>query len=119
MLGRSLWDRVRSLGRSNEELASADRVERAARVGADQIGAADDRAKVVFVGTIASLTIRPQTTTPWLEAELTDGTGTVAVIWMGRHEIPGIEAGRELRVEGRVSVVDGERRLFNPRYELL
>ena len=33
--------------------------------------------------------------------------------------IPGITAGRELIVSGRVSFVDGERRVYNPLYELV
>jgi hypothetical protein len=38
---------------------------------------------------------------------------------MGRRSIPGITAGRELTVSGRVSYVDGQRRLYNPLYELV
>ena len=57
--------------------------------------------------------------TPWLEAELSDGTGTISLIFMGRHQIPGIEAGRQLVVEGRISDVDGERRIYNPWYQLI
>ncbi len=115
----SLWDRLRSLTRSNEELTSADRHERAAAAGCDEIGAAPDRAQVTLRGTIDVLAIRPRRTTPWLEADLADGTGRVTLIWMGRHDIPGIEPGRELKVEGRISVADGTRRIYNPRYELL
>ena len=54
-----------------------------------------------------------------VEAEFTDGSGTVTLIWMGRRSIPGITAGRELIVSGRVSFVDGERRVYNPLYELV
>ena len=31
----------------------------------------------------------------------------------------GITAGREMSIEGRVLVVDGERRMYNPRYSLI
>ena len=56
---------------------------------------------------------------PLRSAELSDGTGSVSLIFMGRHDIPGMEAGRELVVEGRISHVDGERRMYNPWYQLL
>ena len=113
---RERWSR---LFRSNEEIASADRHRRAEDAGADAIADAPDRARVKLHGTIDALTVRPRRTEPWLEATLSDGTGSVTLIWMGRREIPGIEAGRDLLVEGRISVVDGQRRVYNPRYQLL
>ena len=115
----SWWDRLRGALRSNDELTSADRHKAAEDLGADAIDACVDRKRVTLRGTIDLLTVQPRRTTPWLEAELSDGTGRVSLIWMGRHEIPGIEAGRELLVEGRISVADGRRRIYNPRYELL
>ena len=114
-----LIDRMRGLLRSNEELASADRQRLAEDYGCDSIASCTDRGHVVLRGTIDVLTVRPRDDTPWLEAELSDGTGTVVIIWMGRHEIPGIEAGRELLVRGRISVADGVRRMYNPHYDLL
>ncbi len=115
----SWLDRVRGLLRSNDELASADLHRLAEDLGADAIATCTDRSRVTLRGTIDVLTVRPREDTPWLEAELSDGTGRVTLIWMGRHEIPGIEAGRELLVTGRISVADGTRRLYNPHYELL
>jgi hypothetical protein len=56
---------------------------------------------------------------PALVAELYDGTGTLAVIWLGRRQIAGVEPGRRLRVEGMVTEQDGRPVLFNPRYELV
>ena len=112
-------DRLARLGRSSEELASDERHQLAQDAGADSVADAADRSRVTLRGTIEVLTIRPRRHTPWLEAELSDGSGRVTLIWMGRHEIPGIEAGRELLVRGRISAVDGERRIYNPFYELL
>lgn len=115
----TLRDRLNRLFRTTEEIASDDLHRLAADAGADTIGQAPDRARVTLRGTIGDLTIRPRRTVPWLEATLSDGTGSVSLIWMGRREIPGIEAGRNLIVEGRISVVDGQRRIYNPRYQLL
>lgn len=113
------WERLTGVLRSNEELTSADRQKKAVDAGADEIRACADRRVVTVRGTIEVLTVRPRERTAWLEAELSDGTGRVTLIWMGRHAIPGIEAGRELLASGRISVADGERRIYNPRYELL
>lgn len=113
-----LWDRARRLFASSEELTLAGR-RVGAEPGADAIAGVADRGLVRLRGTIEVLTIRPRRTRPWLEAELSDGTGRITLIWMGRHDIPGIEAGRDLIVEGRVSVAAGRRRMYNPRYQLL
>ena len=108
------------LGASTDEITWEDRRRLAASEGADRLIDSADRQRVVIRGTIETLTIRPrEDTSNWLEARLGDGTGTVTLIWMGRHEIPGIEAGREMRVEGRISLVDGVRRIYNPEYTLL
>ncbi len=104
---------------STDELTAVDLHRRAVEAGADAIADAPDRARVRLRGTVEVLTLRPRRTRPWLEAELSDGTGTVALIWMGRHDIPGIIAGRDMVVEGRLSVSDGVRRMYNPRYTLL
>lgn len=114
-----LWDRVRRLFASTDELTSAERHRLAVAQGADDISGVSDRGLVKLRGTIEVLTLRPRRTRPWLEAELSDGTGRVTLIWMGRHDIPGIEAGRDLVAEGRISVDGGVRKMYNPRYQLL
>lgn len=52
-------------------------------------------------------------------AELYDGTGAVDVCWLGRRSIPGIDTGRFVKVTGRIGVREGQKIMFNPRYELL
>lgn len=110
---------LRRWGASNAELESEERQKLVAAAGAQRIADVADRQKAVLRGTISSLTMKPRSGTPWLEAEFSDGSGTVTLIWMGRRSIPGVIAGRELTVEGRLSYVDGQRRLYNPRYELI
>jgi len=104
---------------SNDELESEDLQRVAHTAGATPIAQAQDREQVTLRGMISVLTLKPRNQTPWLEAEFTDGSGTVTLIWMGRRQIAGISAGRTLTVSGRVSDVDGQRRLYNPRYELV
>ncbi len=105
--------------RSHEELTSAERERLAKELGCDQLGLCQDRQKVTVRGTVDSLTFRPKGDVPWMEAELSDGTGSVVIVWMGRYQIPGVKAGSELLVRGRLSDVDDIRRIFNPWYQLL
>jgi len=110
---------LQRLAASNDELESADLRDVATKAGATPIGQCADRDFVRFRGTIAVVTVNPRGDNSWLEAEIKDGSGVVTLIWMGRHEIPGIDAGRQVWVEGRVSCADGRRSIYNPRYELL
>lgn len=87
--------------------------------GATRISAARDRERVTLRGFVTALTMEPRGGTPWLEATFSDGSEAITLIWMGRREIPGVTAGREMSIEGRVMVVDGERRMYNPRYNLI
>jgi len=64
------------------------------------------------------VTLRPRAGVPALEAELYDGSGTLAVVWLGRRQILGVEPGRGLVVHGRVAINEGRRVMFNPKYEL-
>lgn len=110
---------MRKLGVSNAELESAERQRAAEQIGANKVGELTDRQMARLRGTITELTVKPREGMPWLEAELSDGSGSITLIWMGRREIPGVIAGRQMVVSGRVSCVDGNRSLYNPRYDLI
>jgi hypothetical protein len=49
---------------------------------------------------------------------LTDGTGELDLMFLGRVQIAGIEPGRRCRAVGRVSERDDRLVLWNPRYWL-
>jgi hypothetical protein len=83
------------------------------------IAEAPDRSVVRLRGTLKTVTLRPRGGVPALEAELYDGSATITVIWLGRRRIAGITPGRSLQVQGRIGLQDGQRVLFNPRYELI
>lgn len=76
------------------------------------------RQRAVLVGPLRSVTLRPHSGVPALEAELNDGSGTVSLIWLGRRHIAGVHPGRWVRVEGMVTQHHGRTVIFNPRYEL-
>jgi hypothetical protein len=88
-------------------------------VKACPVGSAPDRTRVRLEGHLRTVTLRPRGGVPALEAELSDGTGSVVIVWLGRRHIAGINAGRQLAVEGRIGRNEKARVLYNPRYELL
>lgn len=87
--------------------------------GRDCIADVPDRQRVQLRGTIKTVTLRPRGGVPALEAELYDGTGVIMLVWLGRRRIAGIDPGRSMAVQGRIGVHDGERIMYNPRYELM
>ena len=77
------------------------------------------RRRVRVGGEVRSVTIVPRSGAPALEVTLSDGTGTVVAVFLGRRKIAGLSPGRRVLVEG-VAARNGSRfLLFNPVYELL
>ncbi len=112
-------ERLRALGASRDQIEAAEERDEALRaVGCTPVDQLPSRAHAKVSGVIRSVTFRPRDNVPALEAELYDGSGSLALVWLGRREIAGIEPGRRLRVDGLICTVEGRRTLFNPRYEL-
>ncbi|HEY0869930.1 MAG TPA: OB-fold nucleic acid binding domain-containing protein [Acidothermaceae bacterium] len=99
-------------------LEAENRQEQSLEGGGTPVERCRDRAQVCVVGMLRTVTIQPRGGSPSLQAELWDGSGSVDVVWIGRRRIPGIEPGRVIRAEGRMTLRDGRRVMFNPRYEL-
>ena len=87
--------------------------------GNDCIADVTDRSRVRLRGTLRTVTLRPRGGVPALEAELFDGSGALTIIWLGRRRIVGIDPGVSIEVQGRIGVHEGQRVIFNPRYQLL
>lgn len=87
--------------------------------GRSSIGEAPDRELVKLRGRLRTVTLRPRAGIPALEAELSDGSGVITVVWLGRRRIAGIAPGRSIEVQGRIGVHQGARVMYNPRYELI
>lgn len=119
-MGDSVLSRVwQRLTASQEELQSMELQSLVKKTGADSVGSCVDRQRVRLHGTITSVTLTPRQGYPWLQVVLDDGSGEVTLVWMGRHKIPGVAAGTQMVVEGRVACADGSRLIFNPKYELI
>lgn len=113
---RSWMRRLRS---STAELEAEELAEQSLRAGLRTICEAQPQHRVTLRGRVTSITLNPVGEHKWLEVEVTDGTGTVTVIWMGRRSITGVDPGRRLLVTGMLTR-SGERKvIYNPAYELI
>ncbi len=113
----SLGSRLRRFFASHEELEAEELREQSVDCGAETLSSARPRSRVTLRGTITSLTSDAKN--GWLEAEVTDGTGTVRLVWMGRDHIQCLIPGRHVRIVGRLASEDGKPVIYNPEFELL
>lgn len=112
-------DAIHGLLASRREL-EADEERRTSHVpGATPVAEVVPRRRAVVAGTVTALTYRPRSQTPALVARLSDGTGSLSLIFLGRRDIPGIAPGRRLVAEGMVYDDHGRPAMFNPGYRLL
>ena len=109
---------ISRLAADTDELDAEDLQAAIPAEGATPIADCRDREAVCILGTLRTVTFRPRAGVPALQAELWDGTGTVAVVWLGRRSIPGIDPGRAVKVRGRITALGGQRVIYNPIYEL-
>ncbi|GAB3821556.1 hypothetical protein GCM10028820_30230 [Tessaracoccus terricola] len=114
---RSLGARIRRLFATAEELEAADQQERARESGAQQISEASPRSVVRLRGTVSSMTTQPDS--GWLEAELSDGSGSVKLVWMGHRRLECVLPGTELLVAGRLARDEDGNVIYNPDFEVL
>jgi len=88
-------------------------------VGCKGISAAEHRRADRFAGRVQALRIKSMSDVQSLEVRLTDGTGTMTVVFVGRKRIAGIKPGARLIVDGMVGQHEGRLAMFNPLYELI
>jgi hypothetical protein len=112
------WRRSLSRWASSDDLEAEELRGDTTRAGCCMIADVVDRERVDLHGSLRTVTLRPRGGVPALEAELYDGSGVVTVIWLGRRRIAGIEPGRSVKVSGRTGIQEGNRVIYNPRYEL-
>jgi RecG-like helicase len=114
------WGKVVHRLTADDDELEAEDLQRAARAeGAVPIGGCQDHEAACVAGTIRSVTVRTRSGAPSLEVEVYDGSGCVTLVFLGRRQIPGLDAGRSLKATGRISRDDRRATIFNPRYELL
>lgn len=114
---RSIGSRIRRLFSTVEELEAEDLQERARESGAQQISEAVPRSVVRLRGTVSAMTKQPES--GWLEAELSDGSGTVRLVWMGHRTLACVLPGTEMLVSGRLARDDDGNVIYNPDFEIV
>lgn len=112
---RRTW---RRLGSTDSELEAQELRATSHEAGATAVCDCEPGQVSSVLGTLRSVTLRPRSGVPALEAELYDGSGQITLVWMGRRQIAGIEPGRMLVATGRVNRTGGRSTMYNPRYVL-
>jgi RecG-like helicase len=87
--------------------------------GVIPIGSVTWRQRAKVRGRVKSVRVQPFAGVPTLECTVYDDTGGLAVVFLGRREIPGIRPGSTLVAEGMVSEHQGRLAILNPAYQLL
>ncbi len=77
------------------------------------------RERSKFSGRIRSISVRKLDGAPALECTLSDGSGTMLLVFQGRSSIPGLERGARVVVEGTVGSWHRRLAIINPDYELV
>lgn len=111
---------VARLATTAKEAEAVELQQECAQVGGTLACDLPDREVVRVAGTLRTVTLRPRAGVPALVAEVYDGSGSIALVWLGRRQIAGITPGRTLVATGRVTRDSHYQQpvIYNPRYEL-
>ncbi len=85
--------------------------------GTTRIAEVPSRTRVKVAGVVKRITVRPLEGFESLEARVSDGTGEISVVWMGRRSIPGLTLGTRIVVEGVVAEGRAGPKMVNPTFE--
>lgn len=85
---------------------------------ARKIAAARPRSRVVVTGTISATGSKTVDGTVSYTCALTDGTGEIGLLFVGRRSVAGIVLGALCTVEGTARVDGGLLTLWNPLYRI-
>jgi hypothetical protein len=85
--------------------------------GCTLVGRAEPRSIVRVAGVVEALRLRPRQSVPQIEAQISDGTGSVTAVWVGRRSIPGLALGVRMIIEGRLAQSADGLQIMNPRFE--
>jgi len=85
--------------------------------GTTAIADVEPRTVARIAGVVEGLRVRPREGVQAIEAVLSDGSGTVTAVWLGRRSLPGLALGARLIVEGRCGGARAQLQVMNPHYE--
>ncbi len=87
--------------------------------GGEPISGLGPRTRARVAGEIRSVRIVPRAGAPAIEVQVSDGSGSITAVFLGRRKIGGVTAGRKLIVQGMVMGEPGRLLMHNPLYELV
>ena len=114
---------IRSFGKrltaDNLEIDSERLCERFKEYDFVSISDSESRTRTKIAGEVKRMRTKPRSGIPAVEVVISDGTGEAVVIFSGRRNIPGIDLGRCIMIDG-VPHRDADRTVvLNPAYTLL
>jgi RecG-like helicase len=113
-----LRDRLKKMS-STAELHEAKLADHFSAVACVPIGQVESRKRVSVGGEIRRMRSVPRSGSPAFEVMISDGTGEVVAVFVGRRSIAGIEIGGHLIVEGVPRSEQHRMVMVNPAYTLL
>jgi RecG-like helicase len=85
--------------------------------GTTAIAEVQPRSVARIAGVVEGMRVHPREGMPTLEATVTDGSGRVTAVWLGRRSISGLTLGSRLILEGRLGGEASRLQMMNPTYE--
>ncbi|MEY3316612.1 MAG: hypothetical protein RIS81_1365 [Actinomycetota bacterium] len=114
---------IRSFGKrltaDNLEIDSERLCERFKDYDFVNIADSQTRTRTKIAGEIKRMRIKPRSGVPAVELVINDGTGEATVIFSGRRNIPGVDHGKCIMVDGVPHRDGGRTVILNPAYTLL
>ncbi|MFZ9169462.1 MAG: OB-fold nucleic acid binding domain-containing protein [Ilumatobacteraceae bacterium] len=114
---------IRSFGKrltaDNLEIDSERLCERFKDYDFVNIADSQTRTRTKIAGEIKRMRIKPRSGVPAVELVINDGTGEATVIFSGRRNIPGVDHGKCIMVDGVLHRDGGRTVILNPAYTLL
>ena len=83
------------------------------------VGEVSEREVVTVSGRVAAVTVEPKNTAPRLVVRLSDSSGVIDLVFIGRRSLPGVDPGVAIRASGRVQALSTGNAILNPRYDLV
>jgi len=108
---------ARRLFSSGEDIVDADEDQAQGCVDDQVIGSVKPRERVQISGDVTA--VRSGTGSALgFQADLSDGTGHLVCIWMGRTTVPAVTRGTRMRVWGRTTTSGSNLVIYNPVYAI-
>jgi hypothetical protein len=77
------------------------------------------RTKVTVLGRVHAVKVQPWGGAPSVEATITDGTGELTLVFLGRRAVGGVRPGVLVSAEGVVGTNRNRAVMLNPVYSLM